>query len=239
MVIAKYLSQRGIPYDIVRTINRNNERILGVAAQDRNVDNKHLRFLTVSDRIEPILNDSFDTKRFSGIDLILSCGDLPPEYLTFISNRVQAPLYYVKGNHDIRYDLKPPEGCMNLHGKLVQFQGVKILGLEGSRWYNGGPNQYTERQMRRIVRNLKISLWWKGGIDMVVSHAPPRHVHDAEDRCHRGFKSFHWLISHYAPKYFIHGHIHAHFNNFEGRVTNIQNTQVINSYGYTILDIDI
>jgi len=198
-----------------------------------------MKILTVSDRVEPILNDSFDMKRFSGIDLILSCGDLPPEYLTLISNRVQAPLYYVKGNHDIRYDLKPPEGCMNLHGKLVQFHDFKILGLEGSRWYNGGPNQYTERQMRRIVRNLKIDLWWKGGIDMVVSHAPPRHIHDAEDRCHRGFKSFTWLISHYAPKYFIHGHIHAHFNNFKDRVTNIDNTQVINSYGFTILDIDI
>ncbi len=68
-----------------------------------------MKILTVSDRVEPILNDSFDTKRFFGIDLILSCGDLPPEYLTLISNRVQAPLYFVKGNHDIRYDLKPPE----------------------------------------------------------------------------------------------------------------------------------
>ena len=88
-----------------------------------------------------------------------------------------------------------------------------------------------------MVRNLKMGLWWKGGIDIVVSHAPPRHVHDAEDRCHKGFKSFHWLINRYAPKYFIHGHIHAHFDNFSDRVTNIDNTKVVNSYGYTILEI--
>jgi Icc-related predicted phosphoesterase len=199
----------------------------------------YMKILTVSDRVEPILNDSFDTSKFSGIDLIFSCGDLPPEYLTLISTRVQAPLFYVKGNHDIRYDLKPPDGCINIHGKLTQFQGFNILGLEGSRWYNGGPNQYTERQMRRIVRNLKIGIWWKGGIDLVVTHAPPRHVHDAEDRCHKGFKSFQWLINRYAPEYFIHGHIHAHFDKFADRLTVIENTKVINSYGYTILEINI
>ena len=198
-----------------------------------------MKILTVSDRVEPILNDSFDTNRFSGIDLIVSCGDLPPEYLTVISNRVKAPLFFVKGNHDIRYDLKPPDGCVNLHGRLVQFQGLKILGLEGSRWYNGGPNQYTERQMRRIIRNLKIGIWWKGGVDMVISHASPRHVHDEEDRCHKGFKSFHRLIARYAPKYFIHGHIHARFDKFADRLTIIENTKVINSYGYTILEVNI
>ena len=198
-----------------------------------------MKILTVSDRVEPILNDLFDANRFSGIDLIISCGDLPPEYLTVITTRLQAPLFFVKGNHDIRYDLKPPDGCVDIHGKLVQFQGLKILGLEGSRWYNGGPNQYTERQMRRIIRSLKIGLWWKGGIDIVISHAPPRHVHDAEDRCHKGFKSFNRLINHYAPKYFIHGHIHAHFDKFADRLTIIENTKVINSYGYTILEINI
>jgi Icc-related predicted phosphoesterase len=198
-----------------------------------------MKILTVSDRVEPILNDSFDANRFSGIDLIVSCGDLPPEYLTVITTRLQAPLFFVKGNHDIRYDLKPPDGCVDIHGKLVQFQGLKILGLEGSRWYNGGPNQYTERQMRRIIRNLKIGLWWQGGVDMVISHASPRHVHDAEDRCHKGFKSFNRLINHYAPKYFIHGHIHAHFDKFADRLTIIENTKVINSYGYTILEINI
>ena len=198
-----------------------------------------MKILTVSDCVEPILNDSFDADRFAGVDLILSCGDLPPEYLTGLVNRIKVPLYFVKGNHDIRYDRKPPEGCVDIHGRLVQFQGLKILGLEGSRWYNGGPNQYTERQMRRIVRRLKMGIWWKGGLDMVVSHAPPRHVHDAEDRCHKGFKSFHSLIRGCAPGYFIHGHIHAHFDSFTDRVTIIHNTKVINSYGYTILDVDI
>jgi uncharacterized protein len=198
-----------------------------------------VRILTISDHVEPILYDAFDISQFPGIDLIISCGDLPPEYLTFLAVRFQVPLYFVKGNHDIRYDQKPPDGCMNIHAKLVQFHDLNIVGLEGSRWYNGGPNQYTERQMHAMTRRLKMGLWWKGGIDVLITHAPPRHVHDAEDRCHKGFKSFHWLIERYKPQFFIHGHIHANFNHFEDRVTTINQTKVINSYGHTILEIDL
>jgi len=198
-----------------------------------------MKILTVSDRVESMLYDAFDADRFTDIDLILSCGDLPPEYLIFLTHRLAAPLYYVKGNHDIRYDQKPPNGCINIHGRRMQFQGLNIVGLEGSRWYNGGPNQYTERQMQRMIRNMRMELWWKGGVDVVISHAPPRHIHDAEDRCHKGFKSFNTFIDRYAPKYFIHGHIHAFFDNFSDRTTHVGNTTVVNTYGHTILEINI
>jgi Icc-related predicted phosphoesterase len=198
-----------------------------------------MKILSISDRVEPFLNNRFDAEKISGVDLILSCGDLPPEYLTFLATALNAPLFYIKGNHDIRYDTKPPEGCNNIHRKLVQFNGLKFLGLEGSRWYNGGPYQHTEQQMQKIIRGLKASLWWKGGVDIIISHAPLRHVHDAEDRCHRGFKCFHQLISRYAPEYFIHGHIHAVFNKPSERITIINHTKVVNSYGHFLFEIDI
>ena len=197
-----------------------------------------MNILCVSDRVEPFLYNKLDMSRFAGIDLIVSCGDLPPEYLTFLTNTIRAPLFYVKGNHDIRYTSKPPDGCTDIHGKLVHHQGIRFLGLEGSRWYNGGPNQYTERQMKKIIRGLKTKIWWKGGIDIMISHAPPRHVHDSEDRCHRGFKSFHRLIDRYAPLYLIHGHIHAIFNDPAERITVVKQTKVLNSYGYFLLQVD-
>ena len=31
-------------------------------------------------------------------------------------------------------------------------------------------------------------------MDIIITHAPPRHIHDAEDQCHRGFESFQHLI---------------------------------------------
>ena len=173
-----------------------------------------------------------------GVNLILGCGDLPPEYLTQLTSTLEAPLYYVMGNHDIRHASKPPEGCTDIHGRIVNFGGLRILGLGGSRWYNGGSNQYTENQMKWIVWRLYPLLWWNRGMDIVIAHAPPRRVRDAEDRCHRGFKSFHPLIKRFSPKYFIHGHIHAIFDDVSARMTTINRTRVINSYGYFILEID-
>jgi Icc-related predicted phosphoesterase len=197
-----------------------------------------MKILTLSDRVEPVLYDQFDRRKFEGVELVLACGDLPPEYLSFVLGKFEVPLYYVRGNHDLRYDESPPKGCVNLADALVQFRGKNILGLEGSRWYNGGPHQYTEGEMQWKIRRLWPRVWWKGGVDIVITHAPPRHIHDAEDRCHRGFKSFCRLIDKYSPHYFIHGHIHANFTEPSQRVTIVNRTKVINTYGYHLFDFE-
>jgi Icc-related predicted phosphoesterase len=197
-----------------------------------------MKILSVSDIMVPELSDGFDTRRFEGVELVLGCGDLPPEYLSFLRERLDAPLYYVRGNHDIRHKTAPPIGCVNLHANCIDFKELRIMGLEGSRWYNGGPIQYRERQMRQMIWRMMPGLWLKG-VDIVVTHAPPRHIHDAEDRCHRGFESFLKLISRFKPRYFIHGHIHAHFADPSQRVTLVGNTRVINTFGFHLLEVDL
>lgn len=196
-----------------------------------------MKILSVSDFIEKSLSRAVETKQFEPIDLILSCGDLPPEYLSFLAHSLQAPLLYVCGNHDIRHDSKPPQGCMNINGRIATVQGFNVLGLEGSRWYNGGPYQYTNRQMWITVLCLTPHIWRRGGVDIIIAHAPPRYVHDKKDRCHRGFKSFGWLIKRYSPRCFIHGHVHRHFTRSEQRVTQINQTRVINTCGHYVLEI--
>jgi Icc-related predicted phosphoesterase len=195
-----------------------------------------MKILSISDVVVPQLSRRFDVRRFEGVDAVLGCGDLPPEYLSTIRERLDAPLYYVRGNHDIRYRTSPPVGCINLHARRVDVQGLTIMGLEGSRWYNGGPIQYREWQMRRVIWQMMPGLWLKGGVDVVVTHAPPRHIHDAEDRCHRGFECFLNLIDRVKPRYFIHGHIHAHFTESSQRMTRVGNTRVINTFGYHLLE---
>ena len=127
---------------------------------------------------------------------------------------------------------------MDLHAKLVRSQGIRLLGLEGSRWYNGGPQQYSEREMKRIIWGLRPKLWIGKGLDIILTHAPPRHIHDEEDQCHQGFRSFRWLVDKYSPRYFIHGHTHALFTDPSERITTLNRTKVINSYGYFIFDIE-
>ena len=147
-----------------------------------------MRILSVSDFTVPELSDLFDRQSFGKIDLLLACGDLQPEYLVDLVSKFEVPLYYVKGNHDLRYGDIPLYGCLNIDNKINTFKGLNFLGLEGSNWYNGGVNQYTESQMRFKIWSLMVLIWMKGGVDVVVTHAPPRHVHDAEDRCHTGFQ---------------------------------------------------
>jgi Icc-related predicted phosphoesterase len=202
------------------------------------MNGKTINILSVSDVVKPILFERANTAPFADVDLILSCGDLPPEYLSRLVNSFNAPLFYVRGNHDIRYFEKPPEGGRDLHRRLEKISGINILGLEGSRWYNGGPIQYEEWRMRSIIRRLRPTLWWHGGVDVVITHAPPRFIHDAEDPCHKGFRSFRQLIEKYQPAYLNHGHIHREFSDPADRITTLGRTQVVNTYGYCLLEIE-
>ena len=202
------------------------------------MNGKKLKILSVSDVVKPVLFEGANIAPFADVDLILSCGDLPPEYLSRLVNSFKVPLFYVRGNHDIRYVEKPPEGGRDLHRRLEKINGINILGLEGSRWYNGGPVQYEEWRMRSIIRRLRPTLWWRGGVDVVITHAPPRFIHDAEDPCHKGFRSFRQLIEKYQPTYLIHGHIHREFSDPADRITTLGRTQVVNTYGYCLLEIE-
>ena len=92
-------------------------------------------------------------------DLILSAGDLKPEYLSFLVTMGRAPLLYVHGNHDGIYALRPPEGCDCIEDKLVKINGLRILGLGGCAEYNGGPYQYSERQMKRMKAALPAAVF--------------------------------------------------------------------------------
>lgn len=195
-----------------------------------------MKILAVSDFIVQELYDGRVSDFFKGVDLILSCGDLPPEYLTSLTKQFDAPLYYVLGNHDIRFKDARPEGCVDANGAIVRFDDKKILGIQGSHWYNGGPYQYTETQMKKIIRRLWLEIKLKKGVDIVMTHSPPRRIHDREDQCHRGFVSFRRLIEKHSPAYFLHGHIHAHFKTPVDRVTVVGTTQVINVCGYCLLE---
>jgi len=197
-----------------------------------------MKILIVADTVtnkllEPVEGETF----LRDIDLIVSCGDLPPEYLSRLTFRYDVPLLYILGNHDLRYKTSPPGGCRNIDQRITTFKGLKIIGFSGSRWYNGGINQYTETQMKRSINKLRFSLWRSGSPDLVITHAPPRHVNDAEDLCHRGFKVFNSLIKKYNPPYFLHGHIHTLFKDDTERISTVNTTQVINCYGFHVLEI--
>lgn len=197
-----------------------------------------MKILTVADTVvDQLLARDNLPSRLAGIDLIIACGDLPPEYLAALRSVHNVPLYYVLGNHDLRFDASPPAGCQCLHRQLVTHHGIRIAGFSGSRWYNGNINQYTEKEMTRFIRKMWFKLW-RRGLDLVITHAPPRFVGDAEDPCHRGFRAYRQLLEKYRPRYMVHGHIHRLYDEDADRETLFGTTRVINSYGYHTFEIE-
>ena len=196
-----------------------------------------MKLLLVSDEESAFLWDYFQPGTLDGIDLILSCGDLKADYLSFLVTMGRAPLLYVHGNHDVNYVNHPPEGCDCIDGDLVTVKGLRIMGLGGSMMYSRGPHQYTERQMERRIRRMKLKLMQAGGVDIVLTHAPVRGFGDQDDLAHRGFEAFLPLLYKYRPQYLIHGHVHKRYSSKMERVLHYGDTTIINASGRYVLEI--
>ena len=197
-----------------------------------------MRILAIADEERADLWEHYVPGRLKEYDLILSSGDLHASYLSFLVTMGRAPVLYVHGNHDTRFDVQPPEGCDCIDDKIVLCRGLRILGLGGCRRYrNGAKHQFTDREMKKRIRKLRHDIELLGGVDIVVTHAPPRGVGDAEDLPHQGFESLLELIDRYHPMYLIHGHIHMRYGIDIQRENEYHGTKVINVCNSYILDI--
>ena len=126
-----------------------------------------MKILLISDTEERFLWDNWTgatAERLADVGLILSAGDLKAEYLEFLVTMLNVPLVYVRGNHDGRYDERPPEGCEDADGKVVEIecgsgsskQKIRILGLGGSmRYKDEAADMYTEREMEARVKRTE------------------------------------------------------------------------------------
>lgn len=119
------------------------------------------RALVVADEVDHALWS--DVGRVGSVDLLLSAGDLPFDYLEFLVDALEVPAVMVPGNHDRElggYTLHAglsvragfperwpgPRGWANADTRVVTAAGLRIAGLGGSVRYSGGPNQWTDRK---------------------------------------------------------------------------------------------
>jgi Icc-related predicted phosphoesterase len=215
-----------------------------------------LKILCISDQIDPLVYSPHIKERFADVDLILSAGDLPMDYLDFIISNLNKPLFFVFGNHHtnelrhykrvwddpfVRNDMEFL-GCGAVYlGTKVKTEGKFILaGLGGSMRYNDGVNQFSDFQMFIEVAKLIPGLLWnrifRGRfLDILLTHAPPQGIHDRKDKCHWGFKTYLWFMKVFKPKYLVHGHIHL-YDLSDVRCTKWENTTVINAYSHYVID---
>jgi uncharacterized protein len=208
-----------------------------------------MKILTVSDVELSYIYSPILKERFGDTDMVISCGDLPYYYLEYMISTLDAPLYYVRGNHASRVEFSSdgerryPWGGIDLHQRCLRTQnGLLLAGLEGSLRYNNGPHQYSHAEMWMMVFGLipgfLINRMRYGRfIDIFVAHAPPWKIHDKDDRPHQGIKAFRWLINVFQPSIFLHGHIHIYRQDAVTE-TIVKDTRVINSYGHRVITVN-
>jgi hypothetical protein len=216
-----------------------------------------VKILAVSDEVVDLLYSARLRQHFSEIDLVLGCGDLPFYYLEYLVTVLDVPLYYVPGNHDrLEQYLSDgrivyrAEGCEPLDGRAVGVSlpvagqpPLLLAGLGGSMRYNAeGIHQYTEGEMlgralglapQLLLNRLRFGRF----LDILVTHAPPRGIHDETDLAHTGFRAFCRLMDLFRPRLLLHGHSHV-YRSDAITSTRYKDTQVINVYPYRLIEWD-
>lgn len=166
----------------------------------------------------------------SDFDIIAILGDVNGTFLktlneTFPNKRKIGVL----GNHDRKghfdhYDVE------NIHNRIIEIDGIKFAGIEGSVRYKDGDNfpLYTQMDIINLCDELDYA-------DIVISHNSPYGIHDSSDIvgdiAHLGFQGLMYYIESKKPIYCIHGH--QHINKF----SKLEHTGVLGIHGAFLLDL--
>jgi Icc-related predicted phosphoesterase len=199
-----------------------------------------MKILAISDRPMDFIYSLDVVERFPHVDLLIGCGDLPEDYLEFLVSVYNVPLVFVPGNHDRDRYVVP--GGISADGKLLWVDGLAIMGLGGSRRYEPrGRHQYTETEMCLRVSGLLLRMLlrpqlWTDGVDMIISHAPPRDVHDADDLPHQGFSCYHPWMRISRPSLFLHGHSHILDRSMRSE-THLHDVRILNVFPYRVVEL--
>ncbi len=219
-----------------------------------------MKVLCIADHVDPLIYSTSVKSRFQDIDFIVSSGDLALEYYDFIVSCLNKPLFFVFGNHHVsergsylrhpdpfvqlgrEKAEKPATGGTYIEGKVLSVRGIILAGLGGSKWYNGGENQYTDFSMFLSMIRLFPRLIWnrvfRGRcLDVLVTHAPPYGINDLPDPCHTGFKVFLWFMRVFKPKFLVHGHVHLYDRN-AAREALYRRTRIVNAFDHAVIEVE-
>lgn len=197
-----------------------------------------MKILVIADSEEASLWDYYNRSRTEGVELIISCGDLKPEYLEFLATMVNVPVLFVRGNHDGIYDTRYPEGCIDIDDMIYEYKGFRILGLGGSMRYRQSKDMYTEAEMTKRINSVLIKNMFAESFDILVTHAPVRNYGDMEDLPHHGFTCFEKLLNTFRPSHMFYGHVHKEYGKFKRVLEHPSGTILINGSGHYTVDVE-
>lgn len=153
-------------------------------------------------------------------DVCFLLGDINGNYLDMILKYIPIEkIYGILGNHD-EYGLLESRNITNIHSKIININGTRILGFEGSsRYKTGNIPMYSQEESIKILRKCDIA-------DILVSHDSPYQLYSkANDKAHCGLKG----ITKYLKKNKVYLNIHGH-HHINTDLTLSNDTNVIGIY---------
>jgi hypothetical protein len=199
-----------------------------------------IRILAISDERDPSLDSVATRDGLGPVDLIIGAGDLQPEYLSFVTDALHAPLRYVRGNHDVGAAWAHTEHAIlpepMPEATVVTELGVSLIGFSGSPVYSHRGHEVSSA----VMWSHAIRGWLRArGREpmLVVSHAPPRDVNDDDDPAHRGFTAFRWLAERLQAPLWLHGHTALVRRGIDARCARYGGTLFYNCTGATLVEL--
>ena len=194
------------------------------------------------------------------IDFIVSVFNKPTYFVFGNHDLKEYHLYHKDSRMDNLHLVKNYEQAIHGHGatylgfkafanenllvedpKTGRKTPLLIAGASGTSRYNNGLCQFTDSQMKFKLLKLVPKLIYnklKYGryLDIFMTHASPRHIHDHEDPCHIGFECYNWFLQRFKPVYMVHGHIHL-YDLREERIGKYYDTTVVNAYAHYVIEL--
>lgn len=159
-------------------------------------------------------------------DICIMLGDHYNRDIDIILRYVdKKKIYGIKGNHD--YDYLSDYNISNINGRVIEINGVKILGMEGSFKYKpvSFPS-FTQEESFYFFDN-------KPSVDILVSHDKKFDYEKLKDPAHQGLIGItNYIFKNIIPVH-IHGHIHESYNK-----KMINGTSEYSIFGYELIKID-
>lgn len=200
--------------------------LLKIYGNSRRLENK-IKIIVITDTHNTLKEDEFRNFILNSgdYDVCLLLGDFGSNDLPIILRYIdREKIYALLGNHDYNY-IKEYE-LNNLNGNIININGVKLLGIQGSFKYK--PSDFPSFSQKESILFLED----KPDVDILVSRDIRFNSMAERDPAHQGmFGITYYLFKNRVP-YHIHGHIHNPY-----KKDMINGTREISSFMYEYIEL--
>ena len=213
-------------YSFEKKYANQEELLYKICGQARTLNGK-IKILIITDTHNTLKEDEFKTfvLNHNNYDICLLLGDFGYNDLPIILKYVDKNrIYSLLGNHD--YDYIKEYNLNNLNGNIINVNGIKLLGIQGSFKYK--PVDFPSFSQKGSIDFLKD----KDAVDILVSHDTKFNSNSERDPAHQGLFGITYFLFKNKVPYHIHGHIHNPYKS-----TMINGTKEISSFNYEFIEL--